>query len=471
VISPRIRFVSFLNLRTLALFGLAAAALAVTACGSSGGSGGDAASVTSVQFVETSANVAAVPNPTSQQLTLVVQLSDGTTMQYSGGVWPLSMTVTWSSDDPAIATVFDGSVTGVQLGQTMIRATIGAMQASVPANVASAPVTTPVAVPVSDTGTSNSINGSGFSNGFRCIAIDHLGRIHATWFDSNTGLRYTRSLDGGLSFLPSVLLADLTSAPNPSPVIGCAQDAQDNVYVVYTDSTNVVRCLRSPDAATTWQTPGVATGLPAFNNSLTVAVRGSTVAIFASGGATLVRSTDSGQTFGAPVPGVLSGVAFGDVLMDPRNLNVVVISDTPDVHMRVAPDDGVTFGPQVDQSAAPLFYSDYAIDQLGNAYGVGSQSDWARIDVDAQTITPAVSAMSGFGNPGRSIAVDGSNVVHIVRDESGNVLLQTSADQGATLTPDLTLDSGSTPECAGSFSFPGVGVLYVKGGAVMYMHN
>lgn len=454
---------------------LLALALPLAACGGGGSTGASAGpGPVALSIVEPVASVRGGASPTSQQLTLVATLAGGGTVTLVPGYWPFSGggTVVWSSDNPAVASVAGGNVTGVAIGRTTIRATVGALQASVPAAVSVPPVATAARVPVSDVGTGLSLPGGSSSGNHasRCIAIDTLGRVHVTWFDPATGLRYARSVDGGVSFQASLALVNLMSAPAPQPIITCSQAAQDDVYIVYTDSTNAVRCLRSPDAGTTWLTPGALTGI-AGGGQTSAAVRGATVMVFSTNGSTMARSTDGGTTFGTPTPGLLSGNAFNDVLMDPRNLKVVAISDDPNLYFRVSTDDGLTFGSQVSQTAS-LFFSDYAIDQLGNVFCVSQPAAWMRVNVDTQVATTVASALAGAGNPGRAVAVDSLNVVHIVRDSGGNVLLQTSADQGATISAEATLDTGaSVPSCAATFAFPGVGVVYLRGGSVFYMHN
>jgi hypothetical protein len=429
--------------------------------GTTGGCG-TAGTIVGMAIVPGTVHVAGGPAPTSTQLSLVFVLADGTTTTFAG-------TPTWHSDDPATATVVNGRVTGGLAGRTTIRAILGVLEATALANVSVAPVQTLARVPVSDLGTGLVL---GSSNAARCIAIDDVGRIHVTWADPVNGLRYARSVDGGLSFQPSVALASVVDAPNPRPVIACGQEGQDDVYVVYEDALGAVLCLRSANGGVTWPAVGVVTGLPAGGEK-SGAVRGQTVMVFTTISSTMVRSVDAGATFAAPVPNLLSSSVFNDVLMDPRDLvTVMAISDDPSIHLKVSADDGATFGAQVDSVVASLFYSDYAIDQLGNVFGVSQGAAWVIIPVATQIPVVLPSSLAGLGNPGRSVATDSLNVVHVVRDDAGTVALQTSADSGATLTPEVALDTAaSSPMCAGSWSFPGVGVVYVRGGSVFYMHN
>lgn len=409
--------------------------------------------------------------PTQVALQIFLRLSDGSNAPLVGALGDLfpPASAVWSVDDPTIASVDGGTVTGAWAGETTVHVALRGYVASIPTFVRCPPVATAGPVPVSDVGTSLAV---GDANSARCIAIDWLGRVHVTWFDPVNGLRYARSLDGGVSFLPSVELVTVLDAPAAQPIIGCGQEGQHDVYVVYTDAASVVRCLRSPNGGGGWPLQGVATGLPAFGQH-SIGVRDTTVMIFTTFGSTMARSIDAGASFLPVVPSLLTSSVFNEVLMDPRGPTVVAISDDPGSHLKVSPDGGATFGSQVDEPSPSLFYSDHAIDQLGNVFAVSSGVEWVRVDVDAQTFHTVASSLSGSGNPGRSIAIDRDDVIHVVRAEfSGDLLLQVSSDQGATIAPDATLDTGATtPQAAASRHFPGVGIIYVKAGQVVYVHN
>lgn len=433
---------------------LLAGFLLLTSCG-----GND---VTGIRIVQTSVAVRGGATPTSVQLTLVADVEGGDTVD-------LTPFATWTSDDPGTAGVVAGNVTGVLAGRTTIRARWFAHAASVPATVTVVPTATPFPVQVNDLGTGLDIGTS--PNTFRAMCIDTLGRIHVAWFDPATGVRYARSIDGGLSFQGSTPLVGLVDAPAPNPQIACGQEGQDDVYVFYADAANDVRCLRSADAGTTWPVVGTDTGLTA-GGLYGVGVRGNTLVALSTFGVTLVRSTDAAQTWATPLPGFISTAVFSDVLMDPRNANVVAVTDNPTVRTRTSPDDGATFGAELTHGAPGLFYSDYAIDQAGRVFCVGSPAEWAIFDVDAQTFTQVASSLPAGGSSERTVTVDAANVVHLVRTSGGDVLVQSSADQGATVSAEVTLDTGSLfAQSAASRHHPGVGVLYLRGGNVFYQHN
>lgn len=454
---------SFARVASLALLGLLAA------CGTGGG-----VVLTSLQIVQSSITVSGCGNATSVQLGLQVTFADGGTATYPSPTWPFAGAGTWSSDDTSLATVAPGLglVTGVAQGLTTVRISLGGLTDSVPVAVTCGPAATPMPVPVSGPAMNQSL---GFQGGHaaRCIAIDPAGIIHITWFDPTTGLRYARSTNLGGSFQPSVLLEPVATSSSPQPIIGCGQDGQQNVYVVFNNDLGEIRCIRSPDAGATWILPGALTGLTSFTNLRSVAVRGTTVCILTAATADYVRSNDNGTTFAPVVPSLVSQSVYADVLMDPRDVNTVIaVTDDPAIHFRVSADDGISFAPQVDSGVAALFYSDYAIDQLGNIFGVGQNADFAVIDVDTQTPILLPTLLAGLGNPGRSIAADAFDWIHIVRDDAGSLKLQSSFDSGATLTSEVTLDTGiSFPSCAASYGSPGVGIVYVKANGIFYVHN
>lgn len=437
--------------------GLLGAFLSLSACGQ--GDGG----IVGLRIVQTQVAVQGGATATSLQLTLLADVEDGPDVD-------VSASALWSSDAPGTAGVLLGNVTGVTAGRTTIRATYFGRQASVPATVSCVPGPTPLPVQVNDLGTGLGIGDS--PNTFRNLCIDTLGRIHVAWSDPATGLRYARSIDGGVSFQASGALVDLIDAPVPNPQIACGQEGQDDVYVFYADAASNLRCLRSSDAGVTWPAAGTVTGLTP-GGLYGVGVRGTTLVALSTVGVTLVRSTDAATTWAAPVPTFISTAVFSDVLMDPRNANVVAVTDNPTVRTRTSPDDGVTFAAELTHGAPGLFFSDYAIDQAGRVFCVGTPAEWAIFDVDAQTFTQVASSLPAGGSSERTVTVDSANVVHLVRTNgSGDVLLQLSADQGATVSAEVTLDTGCTlAQSAASRHFLGVGVLYLRGGNVYYQHN
>lgn len=448
-------------------FGVAWAAGLLLGAGSLAGCGGSGGGPTSLRVVPATLALEGGSNATADDLLVLRVFSDGSTL-------PLPPDdATWSSDDPDTATVSaSGHVTGGLAGRTVIRVAYEGLEAQVPTTVTCPPVLSSARVPVSDIGAALS---TGPENAARCVAIDTLGRIHVVWFDSVNGLRYARSLDGGVSFEPSVGLVAVVDAPAPAPIVGCSQEDQDDVYVVYTDAASAVRCLRSPDAGATWATPGVVTGLVG-GSTRSLAVEGATVCVMqAVPNHGYVRSTDFGQTFSAPAS-LISSTVFVDVLVDPRGQKVLAMADDPTIRFRVSDDGGATFGAQVDGEFdvdPSLFYSDYAIDQQGHVFGVGDGVDWAIVDVDAQTIEPLPSTLTGtFVDTvqGRSVAVDGLDFVYVVRDHpDGTVRFQTSIDQGQTVGPEVPIDtSASFPSCSASFSFAGIGIVYLRSGAVFF---
>lgn len=432
------------------------ALLGLSGCGQ--GDGG----LTGLRIVETQAAVQGGATATSLQLTLLASVEDGPDVE-------VSASALWSSDAPGTAGVVGGNVTGVVAGRTTIRATYFGRQVSVPAIVTCVPGPTPLPVQVSDVGAGLALGLN--PNTYRNFCIDTLGRIHVAWFDPATGLRYARSIDGGVTFQASTALIDLIDAPAPNPQIACGQEGQDDVYVFYADAASALRCLRSADAGVTWPAAGTVTGLNPVG-LYGVGVRGTTLIALSTSGVTLVRSTDAAATWAAPIPSFITSAVFSDVLMDPRNAKVVAVTDNPTVRTRTSPDDGATFAAELTHGAPSLTYSDYAIDQAGRVFCVGSPTGWAIFDVDAQTYTPVASALPASGASERTVTVDSANVVHLVRTSGGDVLVQVSADQGATVSSEVTLDTGCTlAQSAASRHFLGVGVLYLRGGVVYYQHS
>ncbi|HEX9893216.1 MAG TPA: Ig-like domain-containing protein [Gemmatimonadales bacterium] len=119
----------------------ATAALAIGACSSDGTGAGDVLVVSQVEIDPPGAGLVV---GATQQLTATPKTASGITVP--------NREVSWSSDDPNIATVSaSGLVTGVSLGETSINARVDQVTESVPVNVSPKPVAQVVVEPTSAT--------------------------------------------------------------------------------------------------------------------------------------------------------------------------------------------------------------------------------------------------------------------------------------------------------------------------------
>ena len=225
-------------------------------------------------------------------------------------------------------------------------------------------------------------------------------------------------------------------------------------------STGEKSGLKSTDAGLTWSTPAtVATGVGA--GWLSMAVNGNT-AYLAFDGFRLFRSTQRGDDPWVQSPVSMSVVYGGVGAVGDR---VMVISDTPDFHLRVSTDAGVSFGPETNPVGA-LFYSTW--DHIGSTfYGSGSQSLAYKVD----TVTGVSTEYTGFSvvdSTRRQVSVDpASEALFLGSQTAGNVLLEYLAPGDVVRTSVVTVGPGTNPSVQ-ALDDQNVAIVYTNGGALEF---
>lgn len=340
-----------------------------------------------------------------------------------------------------------------------------------------APIQTAGAVLVSDVGSAARLY-TGTLDGMinaRPTAVDLHGRIHVVWFDPGTGLRHSRSLDGGASFLPSQLLVDVATAPTPTATVACARDTVGDVFVVYRDGSDQVRCLRSVDGGRTWPAAGVGTGLSlrgAYGYS--VAVSGDVVIVSEAPVARSARSTDRGASFTmigeAVMPTGLNTTTFAHPL-EPSTF--VAVGDLSYGYARKSLDGGLTWGTEAGPELAPLAYASFAMDSQGDCFGVGAMGVVVRLAAGPMTFSLPTGVLPVDDQRWslRTLGVDGEDAIWAVSNREQALGVQVSYDAAASFSKPLILDGDvGVAACPLWSGFPGVGVVYERDGAIYYQH-
>lgn len=139
--------------------------------------------------------------------------------------------------------------------------------------------------------------------------VDDLGYVHVGWIDRRTGVwrvRYARSTDGGLSFGPSMEMADATHPETGDPVLAFANGALYYAWISFdrTIGDSDVAMRVSYDRGVTWGPLIKVSDSPSslFSDKPWIAARGDTLyAVYADIGATYEvrfrKSTDQGLTW------------------------------------------------------------------------------------------------------------------------------------------------------------------------------
>jgi len=329
----------------------------------------------------------------------------------------------------------------------------------------------------------------GTSNTSRNIAVDAGRTIHVSWVDvTDASVHYARSLDGGLTFEPSVAISD--AAVDPTALDGGVSIATGRsglTVLAFVDVDGALRVARSLDGGAAWTgatviDPGpweTRLGLAVDANAAYVAVRsGIEAEPLASPQIEpppptldeiwLFRSDDRGATF-EPVLTPLPFLAYFDVLVDPRNGDVHLIGDDPRVVHVASTDGGRTFGPLAEAPGPDhdLFYSDFAISSTGQILGAGQAGSASLYDL-GQATWSRVSTEAGGRERAVSPAIDDATTLRIVSNpDEASVQLSVSTDGGVTYdtTP---VAAGTSQDIAAARDVGGSPIVYVNAGELFY---
>ena len=285
------------------------------------------------------------------------------------------------------------------------------------------------------------VDDAGSPAGSPRIAVGSDGVIHVVWTDARTGTShayYSRSVDDGASWSPSVRVDDAPAAvPAFEPDVAVSPGGSD-VYVAYRDLRNGnwdIFSARSPDAGLTWRTgvrvddaPGSAT---AHHPVLAVDAAGTVYTAWED----WRNVTSQYQVFASA--SASRGASWS------RNVQV---SDTP---------GGVTASSPAIASAGasrPVvawndeeIVSGQPVDRILSARSPDSGATWAR-----STIAAGVAGSSLYG---ADIAADAGAVyatwTYRATGADQSIVLSRSTDAGATWGPWVRVDD--TPRASGAY--------------------
>jgi len=285
-------------------------------------------------------------------------------------------------------------ITVVSLGLSLMCATARAQQFSVPTNISSN----------SDSSVTPQVAG------------DAAGNIYVAWEDdtaSNSNILFSRSTDGGLTFLPPTNLSNSTGY-SFSPRI--AVDAGGGINVLWVDTTPGYRAVifrRSADGGATFSAPNNLSSGAAPADSVNPEI-----AVDAGGNIIVVWENDN-ITFGVFCTHSADGASFST----PVNLATEANLETNYTG---------SFNPQL------------ALDASGNLYvawkdDFNSQSDIFFRSISNQGAFSAPTNLSKSGSSsGAQLAVDSSGNVNVVwvdgTSKISNIMFRRSADKGASFS-------------------------------------
>ena len=307
----------------------------------------------------------------------------------------LTLTATWSSSDPTIATVNAGTgqVNGVAVGNATISATYGGLSASVDVAVVSVPIMTTIAGS-GQAGTADGFGRNAYFNFPEGIALDAAGMLFIT-DTANQTIRRINTSTGEVRTIAGIAgVAGHVDGPGSIATFfqpnGIAVDKSGNLYVADQFNRVIRKIVLSGSNVTV--TTFVGTGEIGYVDSPPGATDG------------------SGVQFRAPAKLVLD---------EEQNLYVMDYEDS--VIRKVLP-TGVTttlagsghtgYTDGIGKGASFFHPTDIAIDNLGNLY-VADGSNNIRKITPAGLVTTAIPGLTGAG-----LAISESGIAYMGGDRA-----------------------------------------------------
>ena len=295
-------------------------------------------------------------------------------------------------------------------------------------------------VPVSDSGSNNNI---GDANTSRNIVVSPSGIIYVVYANFSE-VRLSKSLNGGQSFEPSVLVANANST---EPEIAVNENGV--VFVAWIDS-NSLFFSRSIDQGNTFSPPTFVA------NSTTTAVHmssfGSNVYLIERNGESVYSNNNEGiGLFNSVDTGIF--MVYADVLVD---LNGVVYApmDNPTLRLFESTDQGATLTETpINPNDALVYFSSYALSDgpCGTFIFVGgggldpSQTLGYKIDVTNGNATAINLGNNNSTEEARTLYADNQGtLIDGYKNSSGQLLMNVSSDQGDSFGPPIIIASGAS---------------------------
>jgi hypothetical protein len=315
--------------------------------------------------------------------------------------------------------------------------------------------------PISDMGNDNSI---GSANTSRNVAVDLNGNIYVVYANTNQ-IKISKSIDGGQSFLPSIVIADnVTAEPelsiNESQIVFVAWSENNNLYL-----------SSSTDTGKTYSIPQ----LIADNTQgrMHMSTYGTNVYLIDQTGANLYYNNNNGiGTFNSTSTGAF--MVYADVLTD-QNGVIYTPMDNPDLLLFQSTNQGITLSETTINPSSLVFFSSYALSDgpCGTFIFVGggdfSPSDTLgyKIDVKTGNATEITLGQNLTPSEGRTLYADSKGtLIDGYRDIDGNLVINVSSNQGVTFNTPIIVAQGYSHNIARSPTTDNIIVVYQANGQI-----
>lgn len=315
--------------------------------------------------------------------------------------------------------------------------------------------------PVSDFGNTNHI---GSANTSRNIAVDSKGYIYVV-YGTDSSVRLTKSIDGGQSFLPSVLIANTIFV---DPEININEN--DIIYIAWTENAGIF-FTSSTDSGVVFTNPKL------ISNDIAGAVHmssyGNNVYLIDQLGRKLISNSNNGiGDFNELSTG--TSMVYADVLVD-QNGVVYTPMDNPELLLFQSTDQGKSLTNTEIVPIGSVFFSSYALSDgpcgtfifVGGGETPPSNTLGYKINAKTGESTEIILGDNSITNEGRTLYADNKGtLVDGYRANNGDLMISVSSDQGNNFNAPIVVANGESHNIARSISTNNIVVTYEKNGEI-----
>ncbi|WP_019915093.1 S-layer homology domain-containing protein [Paenibacillus sp. HW567] len=292
-------------------------------------------------------------------------------------------------------------------------------------------------------------------NTSRNLAVAPDGSIYAV-YNGNNQIRVAKSITGGQTFLPSVLVFNASFEPE------VAVSAAGTVYVGWV-KTGKAYISKSTDSGQTFSVPielGAVSGA-----SIHLAVDGNYVYATDPNGNVFYYSSDQGSSFNVHQFG--ESYVFTDIHVDPETGNVIVQKDNPSLKYYISTDHGQSFGTGVIPGAS-VYYSVGSLSsgQLGKYLFVAGQGTvLTRMNLGDKTVAN-LNVSNNMSSTARSLSADRYGNVVTGFSDSTKVYFEVSQNLGANFATPVDVATTTVANAAINSTNGDVMFLYENSGKI-----
>jgi gliding motility-associated-like protein len=315
--------------------------------------------------------------------------------------------------------------------------------------------------PVSDFGNTNHI---GSANTSRNIAVDSNGYIYVV-YGTESSVRIAKSIDGGQSFLPSILISNTLFV---DPEININEN--DIIYIAWTENAGIF-FTSSTDSGVSFTNPRLISDNIA--GGVHMSSYGNNVYLIDQLGNKLISNDNNGiGTFNELKTNV--NMVYADVLVD-QNGVVYTPMDNPELLLFQSTDQGKTITNTLINPIGSVYFSSYALSDgpcgtfifVGGGKTPPSNTLGYKINAKTGESTEIKLGNNSITSEGRTLYADNKGtLIDGYRIANGNLLISISSDQGNNFNVPILVANGKSHNISRSTKTNHIVITYEKNGEI-----